>query len=64
MSVTCQVSMEKVTREEVFEAQKIWGAGVVKIGSLKDDRPACVSFTNTFLDEVYAFESGPISFIP
>jgi len=63
-SSTCQVGMEKVTREEVFEAQKTWGSGVVKIGSLKDDRPACEAFTNQFLDEVYGFDLGPVNFKP
>merc|ERR1711988_2090942 len=63
-SSTCQVGMEKVTCEEVFEAQKTWGSGVVKIGSLKDDRPACEAFTNQFLDEVYGFDLGPVNFKP
>jgi hypothetical protein len=61
---TCQVGMEKVTQEEVFEAQKTWGSGVVKIGSLKDDRAACEAFTSQFLDEVYAFDLGPVNFKP
>merc|ERR1712146_366935 len=61
---TCQVSMEKVTRDEVYQAQQTWGAGVVKIGSLKDDREACEAFTNEFLDEVYAFDQGPVNFKP
>ena len=56
--------MEKVTRDEVYQAQQTWGAGVVKIGSLKDDREACEAFTNQFLDEVYAFDLGPVNFKP
>lgn len=63
-SSTCQVSMEKISREEVFQAQQIWGSGVVKIGSLKDDREACEAFTNEFLDEVYAFDQGSVNFKP
>jgi len=56
--------MEKVTQEEVMEAQRIWGSGVVKIGSLEDDRPACEAFTSQFLDEVYAFDLGNVNFKP
>lgn len=64
VATTCQVGMENITREEVFEAQQIWGEGVVKIGSLKEEREACESFANEFLDEVYAFDLGPINFKP
>jgi len=53
-----------ITKDQVNEAQKLWGDGVVKIGSLKDRRDECVSFTSSFLDDRYAFESGTVLFKP
>ena len=40
------------------------GSGVVKIGSLKENRSDCENFTNEFLDKLYNFESGPVLFKP
>ena len=53
-----------ITKEQVIEAQNTWGSGVVKIGSLKDNRSECETFTSDFLDELYSFESGPVLFKP
>ena len=40
-----------ISQEQVIETQKEWGNGVVKIGSLKDNRSECEIFTNAFLDK-------------
>ena len=53
-----------ITKEQVIEAQNEWGAGVVKIGSLKDNRSECESFTSDFLNKLYSFEDGPVLFKP
>ena len=53
-----------VTKEQVLAAQKEWGAGIVKIGSLKNDRAACEAFTSNFLDKLYAFKQGVVLFKP
>jgi len=53
-----------ITKEEVIGAQKKWGEGVVKIGSLKDNRLECEAFTSEFLDHLYSFEMGPVLFKP
>ena len=53
-----------ITKEQVIEAQNEWGAGVVKIGSLKDNRSECESFTSEFLDQRYAFQNGTVLFKP
>lgn len=53
-----------ITKEQVIDAQQTWGAGVVKIGSLKENRTACEKFTSEFLDDLYAFENGPVLFKP
>ena len=53
-----------VTKEQILAAQEEWGAGVVKIGSLKDSRSECEEFTNDFLDKLYAFDLGTVLFKP
>ena len=53
-----------ITKEQVLDAQKQWGEGVVKIGSLKETRSACEAFASQFLDERYTFENGPVLFKP
>ena len=53
-----------ITKEQVLEVQEKWGNGVVKIGSLKNNRSKCEEFTSKFLDERYAFEAGNVLFKP
>lgn len=53
-----------ITESQVLDAQKLWGDGVVKIGSLKEDRTACESYANGFLNERYAFGAGTVLFKP
>ena len=53
-----------ITKEQVIESQNQWGNGVVKIGSLKDERTECESFASQFLDEQYAFDLGNVLFKP
>ena len=40
-----------ITKDQVLELQKKWGDGVVKIGSLKENRVECEAYTSKFLDE-------------
>ena len=53
-----------ITKKQVEEAQSTWGSGVVKIGALKEDRTACETFANEFLEELYSFNDGPVLFKP
>lgn len=53
-----------IAEDQVLAAQAEWGAGVVKIGSLKDSRKECEAFASAFLDERYAFEAGTVLFKP
>ena len=53
-----------VTKEQVLSAQNQWGAGVVKIGSLKEERTECEAFASKFLDDLYAFDLGSVLFKP
>ncbi len=53
-----------ITKKEVLDAQKNWGDGVVKIGSLKNNITECEAFTNEFLEKLYSFNEGPVLFKP
>ncbi|MFT4683918.1 MAG: hypothetical protein ACJA1H_002131 [Glaciecola sp.] len=53
-----------ITKEQVLSTQDNWGKGVVKIGSLKENRTECEKFTNEFLTELYSFNDGPVLFKP
>lgn len=53
-----------ITKEQVIEAQNTWGEGVVKIGSLKENRLECEKFASEFLDKLYGFEAGTVLFKP
>ena len=57
-------NQKMITKEQVIEAQNEWGSGVVKIGSLKENRQECESFTSEFLDKLYSFEIGTVLFKP
>lgn len=53
-----------ITKEQVLDAQKQWGDGVVKIGALKNSRTECEKFASEFLDDRYAFDAGNVLFKP
>ena len=53
-----------ITKEQIIKFQEQWRDGLVKIGQLREDRPECVRFTNEFLNELYAFDLGPVLFKP
>ncbi|PID70101.1 hypothetical protein CSB37_03775 [bacterium DOLZORAL124_38_8] len=53
-----------ITEAQIIASQKQWGDGIVKIGSLRDHPKKYKAFTLAFLDELYAFEDGPILFKP
>ena len=53
-----------ITREEVDEAQKKWGRGLISIGALNHDRAACEKRTDELLDNLYAYNLGDVLFKP
>ena len=53
-----------ITKDQIHKAQKKWGDGVVKIGSLMNDQSACVKFTNSFLNNIYDFKNSDVLFKP
>ncbi len=53
-----------ITEQQVLDAQSEWGAGVVKIGSLKDSRAECEAYANEFLSKLYAYGLGTVIFKP
>lgn len=53
-----------ITQEQIIEKQNDWGAAIVKIGSLKNNKLECELFTSKFLDTLYSFNSGSVLFKP
>ena len=39
-----------ITEKQIIKVQKSWGEGIIKIGSLKDNRSECENYTNKFID--------------
>ena len=53
-----------ITKDQIHKAQKKWGDGIVKIGSLMNDEQACIKFTNSFLNNIYDFKNSDVLFKP
>ena len=53
-----------IIKQEVENAQKVWGDGVVKIGSLQNNRVECEAFTEKFVGEQYDFSNKEVLFKP
>ena len=51
-----------ITKQEVESAQASWGAGVVKIGSLKEDRENCEALAKEFAAQHYDFDRKEVLF--
>ena len=46
-----------ITKDLIHEAQKKWGEGIVKIGTLKNNDLECIKYTTSFLNEMYDFDN-------
>ncbi|WP_103070294.1 hypothetical protein [Aquimarina sediminis] len=53
-----------ITKQEIENAQKVWGQGVVQIGTLLEDREQCESYTEHFVNELYDFDNKEVLFKP
>ena len=53
-----------ITAEEIAEAQKIWGDGIVTIGKAFTDKGDYTKAAENHLDTLYAFEAGTVLFKP
>ena len=53
-----------IRKSQIHEAQKKWGDGIVKIGTLKDNESECLEFTKSFLNTLYDFENNDVLFKP
>jgi len=53
-----------ITEGLIHEAQKKWGNGIVKIGSLMDNKSECIKYTTSFLNEMYDFKNNDVLFKP
>ena len=53
-----------ITKDQIYTAQKNWGDGIVKIGTLMNDESACFKFTSSFLNNIYDFKNSEVLFKP
>mgnify|MGYP000064526291 FL=1 len=53
-----------ITKNKIIEAQKKWGDGIVKIGTLINDESACTEFTTSFINSLYDFKNSEVLFKP
>ena len=53
-----------ITEQQVIDVQNKWALGIVKIGSLKDNRTKCKTLASNFLDDFYLFDHGFVLFKP
>ncbi len=57
-------SVIMITKQDLENAQKVWGQGVVHIGTLQSDRVQCENYTQNFVDELYDFKNKQVLFKP
>lgn len=55
---------DQITAEEIAEAQKTWGQGIVAIGKAFTEKGDYVKAAENHLDTLYAFEAGSVLFKP
>jgi hypothetical protein len=53
-----------ITAEEIAEAQKLWGDGIVTIAKTFIDKGDFVKVAENHIDTLYAFEAGTVLFKP
>ncbi len=53
-----------ITEQEVLEAQKVWGEGIVKIGNVYTDKGDYKAAAEKHIDELYGYNLGEVLFKP
>lgn len=53
-----------ITKEEVIEAQKIWGEGIVKIGEVYSNDGDYVKAASDHIDKLYGYDMTEVLFKP
>ncbi len=53
-----------ISQQEVFDAQKIWGEGIVKIGKVYSDKGDYKSEAEMHIENLYGYNLGPVLFKP
>lgn len=53
-----------ITEDDIIEAQKMWGDGVVNIGNVYSDEGDYTRVATKHVDKLYAYQKGPVLFAP
>jgi len=64
MGQTASAQTDKITAEEIAQAQQVWGDGIVAIGKVYTDGGNYSKAAEDHIDTLYAFQSGPVLFKP
>lgn len=59
-----EAQMKCITEQEVIEAQKAWGDGIVKIGKVYSDGGDYVKAASDHISEFYAYDQSLVLFKP
>lgn len=59
-----QVEAIKLTEQEVLEAQKVWGNGIVHIGKVFSENGDYKAAAEKHIDDLYAYNMGSVLFKP
>ncbi|MFA5972340.1 MAG: hypothetical protein WC780_08315 [Lentimicrobiaceae bacterium] len=63
-TVVQQVTAISITEQEVLDAQKAWGEGIVKIGKVYLEKGDYKTAALNHINEFYNYEQGPVLFKP
>ena len=53
-----------IKKNTIIQAQNKWSSSIMKISSLRDNYELCLQYTDDFLNELYAFDTGIVLFKP
>lgn len=53
-----------ITKQEVLDAQKVWGEGIVKIGKVYSEKGDYVAAAEKHIEELYGYNLGEVLFKP
>jgi len=53
-----------ITKEQIENNQQEWANAVIKVGSLKNNRQECETFTQSAIGKLYAYHAGTVLFKP
>ncbi|NGX28043.1 MAG: hypothetical protein K940chlam1_00216 [Candidatus Anoxychlamydiales bacterium] len=60
----CSKSQSPITKQEIIQAQKAWGDGLVSIGKAYSDKKDYKNVATKLVNDLYAYQLGEVLFKP